>query len=142
MRYLSQEIRPLLERKDLLGLVLVDGEGMVLDAEGELYPPEQLAALFSPLHKMLDNVQRNINVEGIEEISIRTLNPRMRIIVQAFSVHQSPYLLIALYPITTFYRQVTSDIIRIVKDCIRKLTPHPSDGAGPPAPKKTVPGEP
>lgn len=141
MRYLSQEIRPLLERKDLLGLVLVDGEGMVLDAEGELYPPEQLAALFSPLHRMLDGIRGNIRVRGIEEISIRTLDPRMRIIVQAFSVQQSPYLLIALYPITTFYRQVTSDIIRIVKDCIRKLTPHPSD-ADPPARKKPLSGEP
>ncbi|MBN2199885.1 MAG: hypothetical protein JW747_08575 [Candidatus Aminicenantes bacterium] len=142
MRYLSQEIRPLLERNEILGLVLVDGEGMVLDAEGGLYPPEHLAALFSPLYRMLDDIQHNINVEGIEEISIRTLNPRMRIIVQGFSVQQSPYLIIALYPITTFYRQVTSDIIRIVKDCIRRLTPHPADGGDPSASGSTGPGEP
>lgn len=141
MRYLSQEIKPLLERKELLGLVLVDDEGMVLDAEGELYPPEQLAAAFAPFHRLLDDVRRRMNVGGLEEVSVRTLEPRLRIIVQSFTVREERYLIVALYPISTFYRQVTSDIVRIVKDCIRKLTPHPEGGPETGAAPKSGTGE-
>lgn len=134
MHYFSREIQILLERGDVLELVLVDGEGMVLEARGDHYPPEQLAALFSPLHRLLETIRLNMDIGGIEEISVRTLSPRMRILVQSFSVQESPFLLIALYPITTFYRQVTSDIVRIVKECIRKLAPQGPDGEVPSAP--------
>ncbi len=122
MRYLDQSTQTLIERGDVLELVLVDSEGMVLDSRGDLFPPEQLAALFSPFHRLLDNIKQSAKLGSVEEISIRTLDPRLRIVVQPFSVHDLPFLLIALYPITTFYRQVTADIMRIVKDCIRKLS--------------------
>jgi hypothetical protein len=141
VRYLSHEIQPLLERRELLGLVLADDEGMVLDAVGELYPPEQLAAAFAPLHRLLEDVRRRMNVGGLEEISVRTLEPRLRVIVQSFTVQEERYLIVALYPITTFYRQVTSDIVRIVKDCIRKLTPHPDGGPEPGAAPHSGPGK-
>ncbi|OGD09098.1 MAG: hypothetical protein A2Y86_02450 [Candidatus Aminicenantes bacterium RBG_13_62_12] len=142
MRFLSPEVRPFLERGEILELVLLDGEGMVLDAEGAHFPPEQLAAFFSPLHGLLTNIRQGLNIEAFEEISVRTLGPRMRVILQPFSAQESPYLLIALYPITTFYRQVTTDIVRIVKDCIRKLSSHQAAGYDPAAPPKTGRKEP
>ena len=138
MRYLSQEIRPLLEQRELLGLVLVDREGMVLDAEGDLYPAELLAALFSPLHKLLEDIRERMNIQGMEEISVRTVGPRLRVILQDFTVNDSSYLLIALFPITTFYRQVTTDIVRIVKDCVRRLAPTTKEERAP-GPKETGP---
>jgi len=123
MRYLSEDIRPLLEKKELLELVLVDREGMVLDAAGNLFDPEQLAALFLPVHLLLQNIGRDLPLERVEEISVRALGPRIRVVLQPFSVAETSYLLIALFPITTFYRQITADIIRVVKDVTRKLAP-------------------
>jgi hypothetical protein len=132
MRYLGEEIRPLLEKKELLELVLVDGEGMVLDAEGKVFNPEQLAALFLPVHLLLQNIGRDLPLERVEEVSVRAFGPRIRIVLQSFTVAEASYLLIALFPITTFYRQITADIIRVVKDITRKLAspPHP-DQEGP-----------
>ena len=121
MRYLSEDIRPLLENKELLELVLVDGEGMVLDAAGDLFDPEQLAALFLPVDLLLKNISRDLPLERVEEISVRAFGPRLRVVLQSFSVAESSYLLIALFPITTFYRQITADIVRVVKDVTRKL---------------------
>jgi len=126
MRYLSEDIRPLLENKELLELVLVDGEGMVLDAEGDLFNPEQLAALFLPVDLLLKNISRDLPLERVEEISVRAFGPRLRVVLQSFSVAESSYLLIALFPITTFYRQIIANIVRVVKDVTQKLaTPAP-----------------
>jgi len=121
MRYLTEEIRSLLENKELLQLVLVDREGMVLDAAGDLFDPEQLAALFLPVDLLLKNISRDLPLERVEEISVRAFGPRLRVVLQSFSVAESSYLLIALFPITTFYRQITADIVRVVKDVTRKL---------------------
>ncbi|HEX9901928.1 MAG TPA: hypothetical protein VGB72_03610 [Acidobacteriota bacterium] len=122
MRYLGEELRPLLEKKELLQLVLVVREGMVLDAEGKLFNPEQLAALFLPVYLLLQNISRDLPLERVEEISVRALGPRIRVVLQPFTVAEASYLLIALFPITTFYRQITADVIRVVKDVTRKLT--------------------
>ncbi len=121
MRYLTEEIRTLLENKELLQLVLVDREGMILDAEGDLFDPEQLAALFLPVDLLLKNISRDLPLERVEEISVRTFGPRLRVVLQSFSVAESSYMLIALFPLTTFYRQITADIVRVVKDVTRKL---------------------
>jgi len=143
MRYLSEDIRPLLEQKELIELVLLDGEGMVLDAEGDAFEPERLAALFSPLQQFLQNICGGLPLEGVEEISVRTLGPRTRVVLQPFTVAEASYLLIALFPVTTFYRQVTADIIRVVKDATRKLSQpaaqparggQPKEGGGKPGP--------
>jgi hypothetical protein len=142
MRYLSEEIRPLLEKKELLELVLVDREGMVLDAEGKLFNPEQLAALFLPVHLLLQNISRDLPLERVEEISVRALGPRIRVVLQSFTVGEASYLLIALFPLTTFYRQITSDIIRVVKDITRKLASSvPPDHEGPPGHTGGKPGQ-
>jgi hypothetical protein len=121
MRYLTEEIRTLLENKELLQLVLVDREGMVLDAEGDLFDPEHLAALFLPVDLLLKNISRDLPLERVEEISVRAFGPRLRVVLQSFSVAEASYLLIALFPLTTFYRQITADIVRVVKDVTRKL---------------------
>jgi len=141
MRYLSEEIRPLLEKKELLELVLVDREGMVLDAEGNLFDPEQLAALFLPVHLLLQNISRDLPLERVEEISVRALGPRIRVVLQPVTVAEASYLLIALFPTTTFYRQITADIIRVVKDVTRKLASGSPVQEGPPGSTGGKPGQ-
>jgi len=141
MRYLSEEIRPLLEKKELLELVLVDREGMVLDAEGNLFDPEQLAALFLPVHLLLQNISRDLPLERVEEISVRALGPRIRVVLQPVTVAEASYLLIALFPITTFYRQITADIIRVVKDVTRKLASGSPVHERPPGSRGGKPGQ-
>jgi hypothetical protein len=143
MRYLSEDIRLLLEQKEIIELVLLDEEGMVLDAEGKAFEPEHLAALISPLQGYLQNICAGLPLQAVEEISVRTLGPRMRVVLQPFTVAGSSYLLIALFPVTTFYRQVTADIVRVLKDVTRKLAQpegeparvgQPKDGGGKPSP--------
>ncbi|MFQ6082921.1 MAG: roadblock/LC7 domain-containing protein [Candidatus Aminicenantia bacterium] len=115
---MNEKIKELIENGKLIQVVLVDTEGMVIKARGDLYDPEVLSAIFSPFQGLVRNIQENLKVDGVEELSLRTEGRRFRLILRYFTADGTEFFLIAICPISSSYRQITTEIIRLACDDI------------------------
>lgn len=111
MRFFSERLKGLIKEGKVLQVVIVDSEGFVVETMGKYYDPEVLPSIFLPLEQVLKKVQNILEVNEVEEISLRTDGKKIRIILRNFPIDDLKFLLIAVCPISAPYRQIMTEII-------------------------------
>lgn len=120
MSFISNKLKGLIKEGKLSQVVVVDSEGFVIETFGESYEPDVISAAFSPLYRYIESVQETLQIEEVEEITLRTEKEKNRIILRNFIINESKFLLIAVLPVTSSYRQLMTEIIQSEGESIIK----------------------
>lgn len=98
MTFISKAVENMILEGKLYQAVVVDSEGLPVDARGEMFDPEILSAFAFPLQEVLRNLQDTLEIDKIKELSLRTLGRKLRITMSFFSVNAMDFCLIILSP--------------------------------------------
>lgn len=83
----------------LLQAVLLDAEGMVIDAVGERYDLERLVAVFFGARTFAAELEQSLDLEKTVEISFRSESQRMRLNVRHVGAEGENMTLVCLVPL-------------------------------------------
>ncbi len=137
MKFISKTVEDMIRDGKLHQAVVVDRDGLVVDARGEMYDPEVLSAFAFPLQQTIHSVQETLGLEKIKEVSLRTEDRKLRITLSFFVANAQDFCLMVLAPGAGAARSAASDIIRIEPE-VPPPPAIPAEGqpvpqAGPPA---------
>lgn len=113
MKFISKTVEDMIREGKLHQAVVVDSDGLVVDARGEMYDPEVLSAFAFPLQQTLSSLQETLGLERIKEVSLRTEDRKVRITLSFFVANAQDFCLMVLAPGAGTARSGVSDIIRI-----------------------------
>jgi len=140
VKFISKTVEDMIGDGKLHQAVVVDSDGLVVDARGEMYDPEVLSAFAFPLQQTLRTLQETLGLERIKEVSLRTEDRKLRITLSFFVANAQDFCLMVLAPGAGAARAGVSDIIRVEPETAQAPAPgraEEEDGAataGPAAP--------
>ncbi|MDW7760167.1 MAG: roadblock/LC7 domain-containing protein [Acidobacteriota bacterium] len=111
MTFISKTVEDMIHDGKLYQAVVVDSEGLPVDARGEMFDPEILSAFAFPLQEVLRNLQDTLGIEKIKELSLRTIGRKLRITMSFFSVNATDFCLIILSPGTSAPPPALSELV-------------------------------
>lgn len=94
--------------------VLVTGEGLLVASSPNPGQGEATGALASLLHEVSHEVEDQLDLEGVDEVTIRDKN-RFRLACRQFEQGSDDLILAALVPPGSSYRRVTNRAIARIK---------------------------
>ena len=126
MTFISKAVEDMIRDGKLYQAVVVDSEGLPVDARGEMFDPEILSAFAFPLQEVLRNLQDTLGIEKIKELSLRTLGRRLRINMSFFSANAVEFCLILLSPGASAPPPALSELVPMEETSIQTEAPdHP-----------------
>jgi len=129
VKFISKTVEDMIREGKLHQAVVVDSDGLVVDARGEMYDPELLSAFAFPLQQTLRSLQDALGLEKIKEVSLRTEDRKLRMTLSFFVANAQDFCLMVIAPGAGADRQAVSDIIRIEPEAVP--LPARPDEAGP-----------
>ncbi|MFW6128940.1 MAG: hypothetical protein ACOC6P_01670 [Candidatus Aminicenantaceae bacterium] len=118
MKEVNEKIKAMIKANKLIQVVIIDSEGMVVNSVGQMFDDEILASIFFPSEGIIDKIQKDLDVEGVEELSFKTKGKDVRIVMRYFPVRKMRFFLVAIFPLNSFYRQAMIEIIGLFYDMI------------------------
>lgn len=123
MKFISKTVEDMIRDGKLHQAVVVDSDGLVVDARGEMYDPETLSAFAFPIQQTLRSLEETLAVDRIKEVSLRTEDRKLRITLSFFVANAQDFCLMVLAPGAAALRPSVTDI----------LPSEPPEAAPPPA---------
>lgn len=111
MTFISKTVENMILDGKLYQAVVVDSEGLPVDARGEMFDPEILSAFAFPLQEVLRNLQDTLGIDKIKELSLRTLGRKLRITMSFFSANAMDFCLMILSPGTAAHPPALSELV-------------------------------
>lgn len=108
---MTKKIEGILKNGNLYQIVVVDNEGMAVEAIGNLYDPEMLSALFSSTLRFVTDLKRNLKVNGIEKLSLKIGKRPFKFILRFFKVDGKDFFIIAICHVNCSHSQAMKEII-------------------------------
>jgi predicted regulator of Ras-like GTPase activity (Roadblock/LC7/MglB family) len=116
VKFISKTVEDMIRDGKLHQAVVVDRDGLVVDARGELYDPEVLSAFAFPLQQTLHSLQETLGLEKIKEVSLRTEDRKLRITLSFFVANAQDFCLMVLAPGAGAVRSTVSEIVHLEPD--------------------------
>jgi predicted regulator of Ras-like GTPase activity (Roadblock/LC7/MglB family) len=126
LKFISKTVEDMIRDGKLHQAVVVDNDGLVVDARGEMYDPEVLSAFAFPLQETLRTLQETLGVERIREVSLRTEDRKLRITLSFFVANAQDFCLMVLAPGAAAARAGVADIIRVEPEAAPPAGPAPA----------------
>jgi hypothetical protein len=89
----------LIRQGHLLQAVLLDSEGLLIDAAGERYEPEKLSSVYFSVRTLAADLERELDITEVLEFSFRMPAQRMRLNIRHVPSQGQDLILICLLPI-------------------------------------------
>jgi len=89
----------LIRQGHLIQAVLLDNEGMLIDAAGERYEPEKLSSIFFSVKSLAADLERELNITEVLEFAFRMPAQRLRLNIRHVPTEGQDLILICLLPI-------------------------------------------
>ena len=121
MSEVQEKIKAMINEGNLIQVALIDTEGMVVEAAGDKYNSEILSAVLFPYHNFVSKFKEELKIEGVEEFSLKNDENQIRIILRHFSANEMKFFLLAVFPVTSPYRQMTNELIRLFYSMVKSL---------------------
>ncbi|MBN2207528.1 MAG: roadblock/LC7 domain-containing protein [Candidatus Aminicenantes bacterium] len=118
MKFISKTVEDMIQDGKLHQAVVVDSDGLVVDARGEMYDPEILSAFAFPIQQTLRSLQETLAVERIKEVSLRTEDRKLRITLSFFVANAQDFCLMVRAPGAAAARPAVSDILRVETEAV------------------------
>ena len=118
---MSKEINELIRNGKLAQVVILDTEGMIVEAIGDWYDSELLISLFFHFKSFIKNSQENLKLDRVEEVSLRTEKERLKITLRYFTTDGMEFFLIAICPIISSSHEVTNEVIQIFQERLKGI---------------------
>jgi hypothetical protein len=118
---MNKEINELIRDGKLIQVVILDTEGMIVEAVGDRYDSELLTSLFFHFKSFIENSQENLKLDRVEEVSLRTEKEQLKITLRYFMVERMEFFLIAVCPITRSSHQTTDEVIQMFQERLKGI---------------------
>lgn len=120
MKVPKEKIADLIQKRKLIQIVLLDKEGFILDSEGSMYDPDLLSAAFVPLKDVKKKLSSMLQVNRVDELSIRTDGKPFRAIMRSYDINGVAFSMIIICPLASSYRDIIAEINSAEMDDILK----------------------
>jgi hypothetical protein len=120
MKVPKEKIAELIQKRKLIQIVLLDKEGFILDSEGSMYDPDLLSAAFVPLKDVKKKLSSMLNVNRVDELSIRTDGKPFRAIMRSYDINGFAFSMIIICPLASSYRDIIAEINTAEMDDVLK----------------------
>jgi len=118
---IKEKIEGMIKDGKLMQVVLLDTEGMVVEAVGDMYDSEVLSAIFFPFQSFVNKVREDLKISEVEEFSLKSEEGKFMIILRYFTANEMKFFIIAICPVTSSYRQLTTELIHLFHEMIGVL---------------------
>ena len=99
MRFNKSRGSDLIREGHLLQAILLDAEGMLIDAVGDRYEPERLSSIFFSIRKLGSDLERDLEMKEVMEFSFRTSDEKLRLNIRHVPSHGQDLYLVCLLPL-------------------------------------------
>lgn len=118
---MNKEMTELLNNGKLIQGIILDTEGMIVEAVGDRYDTELLTSLFFHFQSFINSSQENLKLDKLDEVSLITEKEQLKITFHSFAIDEMELFLIAIYPMDSSSGQSAHEIIRIFQERLKSI---------------------
>ena len=118
---MNKEMTELLKNGKLIQGIILDTEGMIVEAAGDRYDTELLTSLFFHFQNFIDSSRENLKLDRLDEVSLITEKEQLKITFRSFSIDEMELFLIAIYPTASSSGQSAHEIIPIFQERLKSI---------------------
>ena len=95
--------------------LLVDIDGLVIDVIGEGYDPDMFSATSAVVQQCVDSIRSYTGVSSVDEVTLNLPEERVKLVYRRFEIDSTTYFLVLVFPLKTFYRKLSNELVRIIQ---------------------------